>query len=91
MVTLLEGMIGLRDPLILLQGDIYYVHYFNPDNDTQRMMNGRAITPDRFRYLDKPDPVLIAWHYAQAVKMRIRGYAVGTVRKGRSRARDALI
>ncbi len=53
------------------------MHYFNPDNETQRALNGKAIPPDRFRYLDKPDPVLVAWHYAQAVRMRIRGYSVG--------------
>lgn len=53
--------------------------YFNPDNETQRSLNGKAIPPDRFRYLDKPDSVLVAWHYAQAVRMRIRGYSVGMV------------
>ncbi len=53
------------------------MHYFNPDNETQRALNGKAIPPDRFRYLDKPDPLLVAWHYAQAVRMRIRGYSVG--------------
>lgn len=76
--------------LMSQKGDTYYVHYFNPDNDTQRSFNGKAIPPERFRYLDKPDPVLIAWHYTQAVRMRIRGHSVGMVRRGRGRSRDIL-
>ncbi len=66
------------------------MHYFNPDNETQRALNGKAIPPDRFRYLDKPDPLLVAWHYAQAVRMRIRGYSVGMVRRGRGRSHDVV-
>lgn len=59
------------------QDDTFYVHYFNPSNEMQRAMNGLALPPNRFRVLDKPDPVLVAWHYTQAVRMRIRGYSVG--------------
>jgi len=62
---------------LYLLNDTFYVHYFNPSNETQRAMNGLALPPDRFRVLDKPDPVLVAWHYTQAVRMRIRGYSVG--------------
>lgn len=72
------------------QGDTFFVHYFNPDNETQRALNGKPLPPDRFRYLDGPDPVLVAWHYAQAVRMRIRGHSVGMDRRGRSRHRDAV-
>lgn len=60
------------------------MHYFNPTNDAQRAMNGLTLPPSRFRVLDKPDPVLVAWHYTQAVRMRIRGYSVG-MRSPRSR------
>ena len=66
------------------QDDTLYVHYFNPGNETQRALNGLALDPSRFRALDKPDPVLVAWHYTQAVRMRIRGYSVG-MRPPRSR------
>ncbi len=74
---------------MIKQGDMFYEHYFNPDNETQRALNGKAIAPDRFSYLDKPDP-LVAWQYAQAVRMRIKGYSVGMIRRGRGRPRDIV-
>ncbi len=53
------------------------MHYFHPTDATDRALNGLALRPDRFRRYDGPDPDLVAWHYAQAVRMRIRGYSVG--------------
>ena len=35
-----------------------------------------VIRLDRFRFLEPPDERLVAWHYNQAVKARIRGFAV---------------
>lgn len=70
--------------LIRGKDGVFYVHYFNPDNEVQRALNGKRIPLDRFRYLDPPDSRLLAWHYAQAVRMRIRGYSVGMQRRGRN-------
>jgi hypothetical protein len=59
------------------QGDVYYVHFFTP-SPYQREYHGKAIPISRFNpVFDAPNPTLIAWHYAQAVRMRIRGYSVG--------------
>lgn len=52
------------------------MHYFLPASDDDKRLNGMEIPPDRFRFLDPPDPRLVAWHYNQAVKARIRGFAV---------------
>ena len=59
------------------QDDTYYVHYFHPTDPTDRALNGLSLSPSRFRKYDKPDPVLVSWHYTQTVRMRIRGYSVG--------------
>ena len=60
------------------QDETFYVHYFIPKKPEHFTMHGKAIPPDRFsRFLDPPDPRLVAWHYNQAVKARIRGFSVG--------------
>ncbi len=53
------------------------MHYFDASGKEERDLHGLALCPDRFRNLERPDPVLIAWHYTQAVRMRIRGYSIG--------------
>lgn len=67
--------------LVVEQGDTYYVHFFNPEDITFRQVNGKAIPPSRFRYHEGPDPVLIAWHYRQTVRARIRGFSVDMKRR----------
>jgi hypothetical protein len=60
------------------QDETYYVHYFSPRDPADFQLHGKAIPPDRFsRFYDSPDPRLVAWHYSQAVKARIRGFSVG--------------
>jgi hypothetical protein len=63
--------------LKLVQGEKYFVHYFHPTNVRDRDSNGLALLPEHFRKFERPDPILVAWHYTQAVRMRIRGYSVG--------------
>jgi hypothetical protein len=58
------------------QDDTYIVHYFYPGNEAQRRLHGVKLPPDRFRVHPPPDPRLVAWHYKQAVMMRIREYSV---------------
>lgn len=63
------------------QDDVYYVHFFTP-SPYQREYHGKAIPLSRFNQLfDLPNPSLIAWHYSQAVRMRIRGFSVGMRRR----------
>jgi len=62
----------------MFQDDAFFVHYFIPTEAEHFELHGKALTPDRFgRFYDPPDPRLVAWHYSQAVKARIRGYSVG--------------
>jgi hypothetical protein len=62
----------------LVQGNNYYVHYFIPTEPEHFRLHGKILPPDRFsKFYDPPDPRLIAWHYSQTVKSRIRGYSVG--------------
>ena len=64
--------------LAALQDDTFYVHYFIPKTPEHFRLHGKALTPDRFsRFHEPPDPRLVAWHYNQAVKARIRGFSVG--------------
>ncbi|RSH94179.1 hypothetical protein EHS25_003982 [Saitozyma podzolica] len=63
------------------KGDTYYVHFFNPEDITYKRLNGKAIPPSRFRYHEGPDPVLVAWHYRQTIRARIRGFSVGMKRR----------
>lgn len=65
-----------RAPELMRQGDSYYVHAFN---ETCIPQHGKRIPPDRFHGPAdwRPDPDLIAWHYKQCVKARIRGFSVG--------------
>ncbi|CAD6586988.1 MAG: hypothetical protein TREMPRED_004619 [Tremellales sp. Tagirdzhanova-0007] len=58
------------------RGDSFIVHYFLPASDDEKRLNGMKLPPDRFRFMEAPDERLVAWHYNQAVKARIRGFAV---------------
>jgi len=61
-----------------MEGDTFYVHFFNPVDEWRRNLNGKAIPPSSFRgKLPHPDPALIAWHYAQTVMARVRGSSWG--------------
>jgi hypothetical protein len=66
---------------MVIQGDTYYVHYFNPENFEERVLNGKPLPPEWFRDYDRPDQVLVAWHYAQTVMMRTRGQSVGMIHR----------
>jgi len=62
---------------------VFYVHYFVPNdplNDPYRrtILHGKSIPPTTFREgFEPPDPALAAWHYAQSVMARIRGFSIG--------------
>jgi hypothetical protein len=61
-----------------LQDNLYYVHFFT--RSALSVHHGQVIRPDRFRVHspdDLPDPKLLAWHYAQCARARIRGFAAG--------------
>lgn len=61
----------------------YYVHIFNPQAGMIHL-HGQVISPECFRSAyDPPNSKLVAWHYAQCAKMRIRGFSVGM--RGRAR------
>lgn len=47
----------------------------------ERVLNGKPLPPERFRDYDRPDQVLVAWHYAQTVMMRTRGQSVGMIHR----------
>jgi len=59
-----------------IQGQSYIVNYFLSASDDEKHLIGMEIPPDRFRFWEPPDPRLVAWHYNQAIKARIRGFAV---------------
>jgi hypothetical protein len=57
---------------------VYYVHFFIAGTKAKEDLHGKAIPLTRFsKIYDPPDPRLLAWHYNQAVKARIRGFSVG--------------
>jgi hypothetical protein len=78
-VSLLRSIQCISKGLLTFDGqdETYYVHYFSPRDLADFQLHGKAISPDRFsRFYDSPDPRLVAWHYSQAVKARIRGFSV---------------
>jgi hypothetical protein len=63
-----------------IQDDVFYVHYFIPKEPTDFLLHGQEIRPARFSaYAGEPQPDkdLVAWHYKQAVKARIRCFSYG--------------
>ncbi len=78
------------EPAIFNKKDgVFYVHYFVPNdplNDPYRrtILHGKSIPPTTLlrsitlrEGFEPPDPALAAWHYAQSVMARIRGFSIG--------------
>jgi hypothetical protein len=55
-----------------------FVHVFDRNIDEKSSFHGRAIPPRRYNDVPAsffPDPDFVRWHYAQAVKLNLRGFA----------------
>lgn len=61
----------------VLQDGSLYVHFFSLTSPGASELHGRAIPPHWFRgaETERPDPVLLQWHWSQCVKARLRGFS----------------
>lgn len=61
------------------QGDNYVVHFFTGGPEGKgALLHGKVIDSSHFRSpnpAEKPNPVLLRWHYRQCVQARFRGFA----------------